>query len=172
MRLLTIFFPAAAVSAIVPPAALIVPVFVTVCESTLSLTAISINPSPYKSTVAVSPEAKCTRPKLAVMTPLFSTFGATSPTSPLSLAVIIPLLMMDALGLPGRSKTYFPLAKLALLISAVVATRLLTLISLPAPNNIPLLLTMTIFPLAVSLPKIWLGALLFTRLSAIALELG
>ena len=172
IKLFTIFFPAAAVSAILPPAAFITPVLVTVCELTSSLTATSIKPSPYKSTVAVSPDAKCTRPKFAVITPLFSTFGATKPTKPPSFAVIVPRLIIDALGLPALSKTNLPSLKFWLLISAVVAIMLLILTSLPPPNKIPLVFTIMIFPLAVSLPKIWLGALLFTRLSATDFESG
>ena len=46
MRLLTMLAPAAAVSAIVPPSAWMVPVLLTSCELTASLTATDISPSP------------------------------------------------------------------------------------------------------------------------------
>ena len=164
------FLPAAAVSAIFPPSALITPVLVTVCLGRSPLTATSISPSPYRSTVAVSPEARCTRPRRAEITPLFSTFGATKPTRPPSLAVMVPSLMMEASGLPARSNTSLSLfMKLLLLMSAVVAINPLMSILLPLPNNTPLALRITTLPLAVSLPKICDAEFPPTRLSAMAL---
>ena len=170
----TIWLPAAAVSAILPPSASISPVLVTSCDVIWSETATSIRSSPYISTVAVSPEASCIFPSFAVMVPLLITLGATNPTSPASFAVIVPLLTIAALGLPGLSKVSVPPAfmKASLPISAVVAMRPLTSTLEPAPKTTPFWLMMTMLPLAVRLPSIWLALVLLTRFSAMELLEG
>ena len=173
IRLLTMSLPAAAVRAILPPSASITPVFAISCDFTSSDTATLISPSPCISTVAVSPEARCARPIFAVIMPSFTTLGATKPTSPASLAVMVPSFVIVASALPFLSKVSVLLfMNLSLLISAVVATMPFTSTVAFFPNITPFWLTITTLPLAVSFPLILLGLLLFTRLRAMALLLG
>src|ERR1017187_6099089 len=153
-RLSTTLRPAAAVTWIVPPAALIVPLFSPTCFLTAPETPTSISPSPYMSIVNVSPEPRSTFPSFALIVPLFMTLGATSPTRPASLAVIVPSLTMEAFGLPGIPKFMLPAMKSEFLIFAVVATRPLTSTCEPGPKNTPFGLIRITLPFAVSVPSI------------------
>ena len=73
---------------------------------------------------------------------------------------------------PPLLNVYFPDMKSASLRFRVEATRPPTLTSEPAPNNMPLELSMNTWPLALRLPRIWLAFWPSTRLSAIEVALG
>ena len=108
-----------------------------------------------------------------MITPEFTTFGATKPTSPASFAVIVPALAIVALALPGAPNTSGPPAiALAVLISAVLATSPFTSTCDPAPNSTPFWLMITTLPLAVRFPSIRLAPPIVTRLIATALAEG
>ena len=95
MTLSTTLFAAFADRVIVPPAAVMLPLFSTRASPSFLFAAIETNWSPVKSTVTVASfaAARVTRPTRAVMVPRFFAKGATKATRPLSRTVrIVPLL--------------------------------------------------------------------------------
>jgi hypothetical protein len=103
--------------------------------------------------VKALPAARLTVPSVAVMVPELRTPGATRAAKPPDDAVIDPRLTMDALGLPGMLKLYFPAMKSSLRILLVVARNPAVLMTELAPNRMPSPLMMNTRPFAVSVPS-------------------
>jgi hypothetical protein len=92
-------------------------------------------------------------PSVAVMVPELRTPGATRAAKPPEAAVIDPRLTIEALGLPGMLKLYFPAMKSSLRILLVVARKPAVLMDELGPNRMPSPLMMNTRPLAVSVPS-------------------
>ena len=75
----------------------------------------------------------------------------------------VPVVLVNVLLPAMKSVGFMP---------SVLATMPATLTWLPAPNNMPFGFKMKTWPLAVRLPKNWLGLLPVMRFSAIAWALG
>src|SRR5215472_6895571 len=100
------------------------------------------------------------------MTPELATFGATRAAKPCFATVMVPALVTVALGLgEGMLKFIRPAMKSAFLMSAGVATIVLTSTWAPSVKTMPLWLTSTIRPLASIWPAMTEGSPPVTRLS-------
>ena len=122
--------------------------------------------------MAVLAPAIATVPYLAMINPLFCTYGATSATSPPSFAVIVPSLMILAFGFDGVINRIFPAIKSSFLIFAVLATSAATSTFEPLPKSIPFWFISISPPFAVICPNIFDGSLPTTRLRSIAFDEG
>ena len=113
-------------------------------------------------------------PSRASITPLFSIWGATKPTRPASLAVIVPELMILASGYPGFVNLAFaPFIKAASFsISVVVATNDPTSTRDVEPKTIPLGLIITNLPFADISPSMRDALVSVIRLIVMEFELG
>jgi len=108
-----------------------------------------------------------------MIVPELRTPGATSAAKPPLVAVMVPMLTIEASGRPGMLKLKRPAMKPSLRMSLVVARNPAVLITAPAPKMMPSRLMTNTFPLASRLPRIWLGPWPpVTRLSAIELLSG
>ena len=88
------------------------------------------------------------------MVPELRTPGATSAAKPPFVAVIVPMLTIEASGRPGMLKLKRPAMKSSLRMSLVVARKPAVLITAPAPKMMPSRLTTNTLPLALRLPRI------------------
>ncbi len=121
--------------------------------------------------VTVSAAAKTTSPWGAVILPSLVTEAPTKATKPPDCVWIVPWLTTCAV-LPLRWYLYTLAAKSCSLRAKVLAVKLLAFTEPSLPKAMPLGLSRITWPLAESLPKIWLGSLPTTRLSMTALALG
>ena len=135
-----------AVRVTLPPSARITPLLVTSAGTSLPptstartacVTSSEISLSPYKSSVNALAPASATWPSCAVITPLFSTCGATSPTSPACRAVNCPSLMIFAPGFGVPENTMRPAMK-SLVATLEVETKMLSAFTCePLVNTTP-----------------------------------
>ena len=89
-----------------------------------------------------------------MMVPELRTPGATSAAKPPFVAVMVPMLTIEASGRPGIWKLKRPAMKSSLRMSLVVARKPAVLITAPAPKMMPSRLTTNTLPLASRLPRI------------------
>ncbi len=154
-----------------PPSATISCLFSMRVLTVAGSTATWSRPLAPASRVIRSPAAITTLPSRAVTMPSLLTVGASRATRPPSAAVISPWLTMPPLA-PLREKTALPARKSASVIDRVEATSPPTSTWLPLPNSTPFRLISHTWPLAESLPWIWLASPAMTRLRATALVEG
>ncbi len=158
-----------------PPPASISPVFSTPASARPASpeTASCTTPSPARSIVVVSPEARATVPRRATMVPLLATRPPTSAASPASRTVIVPWFSTRApAASPPRMVIRPSAAKRAASTVWLVATRLPTSTRAVPEKTTPWLFWMITVPGAVICPAIVLSRPEWTRLRVAACAPG